>query len=76
VRTGKGAAQGYTDFYKRNAFTKPSGERKSITFPENKNPFEVSIKFGSGLTGYKQDVDDEDERKAALRRRLRKRRGK
>lgn len=76
MRSSKGAAQGYTDFYKRNAFTRPSGETKSVNTPEAKNPFEVSIKFGSGLSPYKRDVEDEDERKAALRRRLKRKRVK
>lgn len=77
MRSSKNPAQGYTDFYKRNAYTKPSGETRSVGAPEGKSPFEVSIKFGSGLSPYKMsNDDDDDERKAAIRRRLRKLRKK
>ena len=73
MRSSKRAAQGYSDFYKRNAY---GGEGKTVSMPEA----QVSIKFGEGFKRFDPNEDTDDEmmkqRKEALRRRLKRMRKK
>lgn len=63
---GKGRATGYSDYYRGNSNTPEDEER------EKEYSISVSMSMPKKMAGHKEDVEQADKKKAAIRRRLQK----
>ncbi len=68
ITPSKGRATGYSDFYKGNSSTAPGGDTKLSRDASTQGASPGSSAFQKRV----EDEENQDERKAAIRRRLKK----